>query len=206
MNAVIAELPPAILPGAARVGVLPAVERQDREALLVVLDVADAADRAPHLAAGGDPVAEAEGADRADHGIEQEIAEALAPLVDAAEARQRELARAADAHRVALQLRMAREHLRQRVVGRIERDLHRLHRRRAHRGGMRGAGERAEGGPELDVAQGAADRVELVPAEQLVERGQDRPAPARVRRVDGAGLRRRTRVVEDRDGRPASAW
>src|SRR5262245_30003900 len=91
----------AVLPGATRIHVLPSVERQDREALLVVLDVADAADGASDLSPGCDPVPEAEGANGAHHGIEQEVAEALAPLVDAAEARQRKLAGAPDAHRVA---------------------------------------------------------------------------------------------------------
>src|SRR6266446_2547876 len=99
-------------------------------------------------------------------GSSKEVAEALAPLVDPPEARQRELARAADAHRVALQLGMAREQLRQRVVGGVERDLHGLHRRRAHRGRVRRAGEDAERRPELDVAQGTADGVELVPAQE----------------------------------------
>ena len=62
---------------------------------------------------------------------------------------------------------------------------------------MRRAGEGAEGGTELGVAERAADGVELVPAQQLVERGEDRPAPARIGRVDGPGLGRRPRIVED---------
>src|SRR5207247_4232415 len=92
----------AVLPGAPRVRVLAAVQGQEGEALLVVLDVADAADGASHLPARRDPVPEAEGADGAHHRVQQEVAEALAPLVDPAEARQRELARGADARRAAL--------------------------------------------------------------------------------------------------------
>src|SRR5437667_304472 len=57
----------AVLPGAPRVGVLAPVEGQEGKALLVVLDVADAADGAPHLPARRDPVPEAEGADGAHH-------------------------------------------------------------------------------------------------------------------------------------------
>src|SRR5262249_25079402 len=81
----------AILTGAARVSVLLPMEDQEREGLLIVLDVADAADRAADLAAGGDAVAEAEGADGAHHRVEQQVAELLPPLVDAAEDRKREL-------------------------------------------------------------------------------------------------------------------
>src|SRR5215510_8310606 len=98
-----------------------------------MLDVADTADGAAHLAAGGDAVAEAERADRAHHRIEQQVAEALAPLVDAAEDGQRELRRPADRHHVALQLGIAREHLADRVVGWIKRNLHRLNRRSRYR-------------------------------------------------------------------------
>src|SRR5207244_7496408 len=81
----------AELAGATRVRVLLAVEDQEREGLLVMLDVADAADGAADLAAGGDAVLEGEGADGAHHRVEQQVAELLAPLVDAAEDREREL-------------------------------------------------------------------------------------------------------------------
>src|SRR2546426_10376180 len=83
------------------------------------------------------------------------------------------------------------------LYARIERDLHGLHGRRRHRGRMSRRRERAERGLELDVAQGAADRVELVPAEQLVDRGHDRAAPAGVGRVDRADLGGGAGVVED---------
>src|SRR6185295_13802767 len=62
----------------ARVRILAPVQGEDGEALLVVLDIADATDGAAHLTAGGDAVAEGERADGPHHGVEQEIAEALA--------------------------------------------------------------------------------------------------------------------------------
>src|SRR5207302_5362031 len=50
---------------------------------------------------------------------------------------------------------------------------------------------------ERDMAQRAADAEVLVPAEELIQRDHDGPAPARIRRVHRATLRRRAFVLED---------
>src|SRR5882672_6834242 len=127
-------------------------------------------------------------ADRAADRVDQQVAVALAPLIDAAEDGRRPLAGAADAHQVAPQLGIGVEHLREHVIGRVERDLHALHRRRRHGSGEVRAVERAGRRVELDMAQGAADRVVLLPAHQLVQRHHDRATPAGVGGIDGAGL------------------
>src|SRR6266852_3614764 len=153
-----------------------------------MLDVRQLADRRARLAAGRDAVGMRERADRAADRVDQQVAVALAPLIYAAEDGRRPLAGAADAHHVAPQLGIGVDHLREHVVGGVERDLHALHRRRRHGGGEVRAVERAGRGIELDVTKGAADRVVLLPAHQLVQRHHDGAAPAGVGGIDGAGL------------------
>src|SRR6266850_1886293 len=94
----------APFPGTARVHYFFSIQKQDGERLLGMLDVRQLADRRARLAAGRDAVGVREGADRAADRINQQVAVALAPLVDAAEDGRRPLARAADAHHVAPQL------------------------------------------------------------------------------------------------------
>ncbi len=170
---------------AAGVGDFFSVQEQHREALLGVLHVRQLANRRARLAAGRDA------------GIDQQIAVALAPLVDAAEDGRRPLAGAADAHDVPAQAGIRVDHLGEHVVGGVERDLHALHRRRRHRRRKIGAVQRAGRRVEVDVAQRAADRVVLLPAHELVERHHHRAAPARVGGVDSAGLRVRAFVLEN---------
>ncbi|MDF3009878.1 MAG: hypothetical protein K0S03_674 [Burkholderiales bacterium] len=170
--------PAAPFAGAAGIADLLPVQEQDRKALLGMLDVGQLADGCARLAAGRDAVGMGEGADRPANRVDEDVAVALAPLVDAAEDGRGPLAGAADAHHVAAQLRVGIEHLREHVVGGVERDLHALHRRGGDRGGEVGAVERSGRGVELDVAQRAAHRVVLLPAHELVERHHDRAAPA----------------------------
>ena len=87
--------------GPARVGELLAVEEQHREALLGVLDVRELADGGADLPAGVDAVRVREGPDGAPDGVDQNVAVALAPLVDAPEDGARPLARPPDAQDVA---------------------------------------------------------------------------------------------------------
>src|SRR5256885_13844783 len=74
------------------------VEEEHREALLGVLDVRQLADRRSRLTASRDAVGVRKGADRAADRIDQQVAVALAPLVDAAEDGRRPLARARGSH------------------------------------------------------------------------------------------------------------
>ena len=189
--------PAAVPAGAAGIRQLLAVEHEQREVLLVVLHVGELADRRACLAAGVDAVGVGEGADGAADGVDQQVAVALAPLVDAAEERRRPLAGAADAHDVAAQLLVREEHLGDRVVGGVERYLHGLGGRGRHAGREVGAVERACRRIEVDVPERAAHREILVPREQLVDRHHDRAAPAGISGVHGAVLRRGAVVVED---------
>jgi hypothetical protein len=97
---------------------------------------------------------------------------------------------------VAAQARLRIDHLREHVVGRVERDFHALHRRGRDRGGKIGAIQGAGRGVELDVAQRAADRVVLLPAHELVQRHHDGAAPPGVGGVDAASLRSGAFVLE----------
>ena len=197
MKQVSAERPAAIPAGAAGIRQLLAVKDEQREVLLVVLHVGELADGRARLAAGVDAVGVGEGADGAADGVDQQVAVALAPLVDAAEECRRPLAGAADAHDVAAQRLVGKQHLGDRVVGGVERYLHRLGGRGGDAGGKIGAVERAGGGVEVDMAQRAAHREILVPRQQLVDRHHDRAAPAGIGRVHGAGLGRGAVIVED---------
>ena len=177
-----------------------AVQEQHREALLGVLDVRELADGGTHLSAGVDSVGVREGADGAADRIDQDVAVALAPLIDAPEDRARPLAGPADAEDIAAHLRIGVDHLRDGVVGGVEGDLHRLDRSGGDRRREVCAVERARRRVEVDVAERAADREVLVPAQQLVDGHHHRAAPARVRGVHGAVLRRAAVVLEGEPG------
>ena len=110
------------------------------------------------------------------------------------------MARAADAHDVVAHLRVAVDHFRERVVRRINRDLHRLDRRRRNRRGEIRAIERSRSRVEVDMAQRSGNAEVLVPAQQLVQRHHDRAAPAGVGGIHRTGLRRRALVLEDELG------
>src|SRR6266576_2264949 len=162
-----------------------------------MLDVGQFADRGARLAAGRDSVARGEGADRTADRIDEQVAVRLAPLIDAAKDRGRPLTRATYAHDVLAHFRVAMDHLREYVVGGIERYLHRLDWRGGHRRGEIRAVECPGSRVELDMAQRAADAEVLFPAQQLVERHHDRAAPAGVGGVHRALLRGSAFVLED---------
>ncbi len=188
--------PAAIASGSAGIDHFLAIQEEQRERLFRVLDVGQLADRGARLAAGRDAVAGGERPDRPADRIDQDVAVRVAPLVHAAEDRRRPLAGAADAHDVVAHLRVAVDHLRERVVGGVERYLHRLDRCGGHRRGEIRTVERSRSRVELDVAQRPGDAEVLVPAEKFVERDHDRAAPAGVGGVHRAGLRRRAFVLE----------
>ena len=112
--------PAPVLACAARIDHLLAVQEQQRKRLLGVLHVGKLADRRARLATGRDSVSRRERSDGTADRIDQQIAVALTPLVDAAKDGRRPLTRAADAHDVTTQLRIAVDHLGKHVVRRIE--------------------------------------------------------------------------------------
>src|ERR1700681_1201639 len=118
-----------------------------------MLDVGQLADRCARLAAGRDPVAGGEGADRTADRVDEQVAVRLAPLIDAAKDRGWPLTGATDAHDVLAHLRVAVDHLREHVVGRVERYLHRLDWRGGYRGRKVGAVERSRSRVELDMPE-----------------------------------------------------
>ena len=162
-----------------------------------MFNVGQLADRRARLPAGRNSIAGRERADCSADRIDQQIAVTLVPLVRPAKDRRRPLTRAADAHDVFSHFCVAVNHLREHVVRRIERYLHRLNRRGGHRRREIRAIEGARRRIERHMAQRAADAEVLVPAEQLIQRDHDGAAPARIRRVHRTALRRRPFVLED---------
>src|SRR5207248_1080985 len=98
--------PAAPAPGTSRIDELLAIEKEERKGLLGVLDIGQLADGRARLPAGRDGVAGRERPDHAADGIDQDVAVALAPLIEAAEDGRRPLARSANAHDVVAELRV----------------------------------------------------------------------------------------------------